>query len=1241
MGGDGPDSVFRANTHCSVAAKSAAGSGDESASSADHERMQRRFRKRDKLAVVAVKAPTEMKTSEIEAAAWMGMTTGDPLVENLSDITRMYPHMLGGKTVTLSSLGTDGRVSTSKPVLDNEVPNPPISDILRAHIAKLDKPAFAMERDSGLSHSDLMSHLRGRRVVLPVFTAEFESQLLAEAGTHSVSMKSGHTVEFSFPPCCRGADCVGMTSRLPGFCEAVPGVVLMAMMTPEEFQVFMETSVPPRVSRSCILCHRAHVSSFILSLRPNYNRVNGVSSGFTCQLYRNLCDEPGGYYKVYTLHPNPTRYEGIFDAIVSFTRRQLFAFRDASQGGRWVIDQSSMVYLDPPLLHPNTGESLQDFRKRTNDYESVCSAQQPQRLSNCMALFHPVRLLVRVYGSYINHTFPLNYFGVPLVLQTSAQIQTTLVQLNAIILTGSLTLTKWAVTGPSIGFLASLVMDSMFTYRVVTPVDAAPVDMSSNLFTMDCLSQNMRPFALESCFWFQLRSGHIPPLVHLFNKATNQPCQKRKLSAMLKRFVRNNPIRRTVLRDLVLMVLLGSYPDTDPKHRLSQAWRDRLRWASIHDRSVLDELVVQCDELTLFALRRMLIQCVDDEPIFKKHVSLLCDWDAYADAVKQTLCQVRGNISKLPCEDLLIPEGFGARIGGIMATACRLAHPTVLNSCYKRQRPPLLTFLHTSKRGSSGNFDLRVTEPTSTMSAKQYGTIAAACVHRCIRRRYRQSSSKFRWCVTHAVGRFMYKECVAPVLRRILANGGAIPAGAVTPCPQLGFDFRTHRFLSWFDARSNDAFAQMIESAASLPFVPALDDCAVVRLEHALSGTSLKSVQDVCVFVREWIYSSRKATVDVGVLRCLQEWLDRLDVNTARLSVDVFPFLHHLGVPQAAITDMLDIVSEYDDYRLGQRQLTNRLSQFERMSPYSFYMMQIVCLMWLECGAVSVYELPRHYIDNQVIALRTKFDIPATSRYVMRNRLNFHYCSVCRIVYSIVRTPATAGTGKGRLLKSPLTTDGVVCASTKDRSRRHKHKDFSFGYNGAVLDYFTGLVYCKLDNRVAHRRCSAQPLQSVMLAGRVIVYDRQLVAMCPEPNCGLPFIYCGDTSVYTHRGYICHVCAAARHVLRIRSRMILPPLSSVSKKQSRCNICGTIVREKKTCFVYHRSMIVCMKHHSPALATYMKSYLLLSADATLRVMTKFLSQEKKNKDVLYAGINRARFNNNRRLARNGSKARRF
>ena len=251
---------------------------------------------------------------------------------------------------------------------ENPDARPFLASEFRFIMSRLMRPNFSVSlegplgptlNDQELLHHALREGREDRRLLLPVLTASFESRLLAESGTFPLA-PGGRTV--SYPPCRWGAECVGMTEKIDGF-PAGRGAVLTALMFPTEYEALLSHGRAPGNPRPCILCCRYYSTDYVLTLQPNYARVDGVHP-YVVQCYRNLVDEPDGYLGQCVLKPSTTRFEGFVDPIATFRRSFLRAVRDPQQNGRWVIDQSAMCVRQPapPLsTHLRVGMPLEHF----------------------------------------------------------------------------------------------------------------------------------------------------------------------------------------------------------------------------------------------------------------------------------------------------------------------------------------------------------------------------------------------------------------------------------------------------------------------------------------------------------------------------------------------------------------------------------------------------------------------------------------------------------------------------------------------------------------------------------------------------------------------------------------------------------------------------------------------------------------------------------------------------------------
>ena len=222
-----------------------------------------------------------------------------------------------------------------------------------------------LDSESKMEQDDLVAALRhpssAQRLLLPLFSNAYESQLMREAGTFRIAGRM-----ITFPACRFGEHCVGRATG-PHAIPDLPGVTLMALLFEEELNTVLDTgSVDLRGNlRPCILCYRHILCDFLFSLQPRH----AAPLGSTCiQIYHNLkasisgsvqdasvsvsvcvCyqDEAGGYHGQYMLDPARTHYSGIVSPIVMF-QPQLLRGRIDVEERRWTVDQSTIVWK-PPL----------------------------------------------------------------------------------------------------------------------------------------------------------------------------------------------------------------------------------------------------------------------------------------------------------------------------------------------------------------------------------------------------------------------------------------------------------------------------------------------------------------------------------------------------------------------------------------------------------------------------------------------------------------------------------------------------------------------------------------------------------------------------------------------------------------------------------------------------------------------------------------------------------------------------
>lgn len=264
-----------------------------------------------------------------------------------------------------------------------------LKDELERRIADLPVPEFYDESATGVaakpSQEQLKEQLQRGQFRLITMSSELESQLLAEAGSFECKSNSGEKTVFNFPPCSNGLKCVGTTLPLPN--QTRP-CVLTSLMFDDEWGTFVDTGRAPRVSRPCIMCYRHAMAMSVTIDRvmrmyadsADYASASAASAsskdgslrirrdvGEIVQIYRNLCDEVGGYHRSDMFVCNGSTDDPILEPICMPNRSKLLAiesttlFHTVTRKPRLVVDQMALLWQQPRAPVPDLGVNLQSF----------------------------------------------------------------------------------------------------------------------------------------------------------------------------------------------------------------------------------------------------------------------------------------------------------------------------------------------------------------------------------------------------------------------------------------------------------------------------------------------------------------------------------------------------------------------------------------------------------------------------------------------------------------------------------------------------------------------------------------------------------------------------------------------------------------------------------------------------------------------------------------------------------------
>lgn len=124
------------------------------------------------------------------------------------------------------------------------------------------------------------------------------------------------------------------------------------------------------------------------------------------------------------------------------------------------------------------------------------------------------------------------------------------------------------------------------------------------------------------------------------------------------------------------------------------------------------------------------------------------------------------------------------------------------------------------------------------------------------------------------------------------------------------------------------------------------------------------------------------------------------------------------GVPSEALCKFRDLKITYDSRTQGRKAIISRLRLLRQVYPHSSAMLHAFAPLWKRNSEFNVTPLPQHYLDNQIAAIRGRFElgpndpIPDCAIYLL-------ICRVCENVYSLYNEY-----GEGKSCMNPRTCDG-------------------------------------------------------------------------------------------------------------------------------------------------------------------------------------------------------------------------
>jgi hypothetical protein len=221
----------------------------------------------------------------------------------------------------------------------------------------------------------------------------------------------------------------------------------------------------------------------------------------------------------------------------------------------------------------------------------------------------------------------------------------------------------------------------------------------------------------------------------------------------------------------------------------------------------------------------------------------------------------------------------------------------------------------------------------------------------------------------------------------------------------------------------------------------------------------------------------------------MTSWIDRcshMDENKALEEI-----LRPFGASIAGF-EMIQKLKIAHESKQGKKTIINGLLQLAIHHQYTYSLLHSFSYLWNRHISFRIEELPKHYIENQIRAIRRRFclkekdpipDLPCT----------LLVCRVCDHIFSLTATEKTMWIAKD-----------------------------SFGYNNISGCQGTGEQYCSRENVIAHQTVKDVQLTKIWMLGQAVLWRKQLILMCPK--CSIQYVYTETCAYMSQYGYVCSAC---------------------------------------------------------------------------------------------------------------------
>ena len=247
-------------------------------------------------------------------------------------------------------------------------------------------------------------------------------------------------------------------------------------------------------------------------------------------------------------------------------------------------------------------------------------------------------------------------------------------------------------------------------------------------------------------------------------------------------------------------------------------------------------------------------------------------------------------------------------------------------------------------------------------------------------------------------------------------------------------------------------------------------------------------------------------SLSTDMLQELSEWIERLvrglrapatplyfvQVNVVHES-KALGVLTAFGASPTALLKFKNLKLTYDSRTQGRKAIIMKLRALKTEFPHSSALLHAFAPLWNRHSTFRVLPLPKHYLENQIRAIRGRFQLGPNDP-IPQAACSVVLCQICGTMYSLYNEVGQA--------------------------KHCMHASQCFGYSHIRCDLVTGEMYCSKDV-TAHVDFPHAKLSQVWILGNVVFHDGKQWILCPQPNCSMPCVLNDDPRRFGAAGFAC------------------------------------------------------------------------------------------------------------------------